>query len=126
MSLSSAFPVTGETLLRFESGLRRQRSELTRAIGRAHEEIRALADCGPGDVIDDSWGSSSKEVMFASYSMSRTQLRRVDAALERIATGEFGICAVCGDPIGLKRLQALPWAKRCIECQEECEQDRIQ
>lgn len=125
MSLTSELPVS-KLLLLFKTDLRKQQSELTRVIDRTDKEIRALADSGPGDVIDESCGNSSKEAMFTTYTENRKQLRRVEAALERIATGEFGICAVCGGAIGLKRLQALPWANRCIDCQEQSEQGRVQ
>ena len=99
-----------------------QQRELARAIGKAQKEIRALADSGSSDVVDDSCGTASKEAIFTRYSQNRTQLRKVELALKRISTGEFGICAVCEGPIGLKRLQAIPWANNCIECQEQSEQ----
>ncbi len=125
MSVTSESPLTSKALLLFKSGLRQQQSDLTRAIDRTHKEIRALADSEPGDVIDNCCGNSSKEAIFSSYSHNRTQLSRVEAALERFTTGEFGTCASCGGAIGLKRLQALPWANNCIECQEESEQGRV-
>jgi RNA polymerase-binding transcription factor len=126
MSLTSDFPFASNVLLLFKSNLQGQYSELTRAIDSTHKEIRTLADSGPGDVIDEFSGSSSKEAVFATHSRNRTQFRKVEAALERLATGDFGICAACGGAIGLKRLQALPWANNCIECQEQSEQGRVQ
>ena len=45
-------------------------------------------------------------------------LRQVDAALDRLATGDFGVCAACGDAISTKRLAAIPWAHCCLACQE--------
>jgi RNA polymerase-binding transcription factor len=122
MSLISEFPFTGNVLLRFESDLRKQQSELRRVIDNTHKEILALAESEPGDAIDASCGNSSKEALFATYSQNRTELRRVGAALNRIAMGDFGICAGCGGAIGLNRLRALPWASNCIECQERSEQ----
>lgn len=124
MSLTSEFS-PNNVLLLFKSDLQEQYSELTRAIDRTHKEIRALADSGPGDVIDESCGNCSKEAIFATYSQNRTQLRKVEAALQRIATGDFGVCAACGGAIGLKRLQALPWTNNCLECQEQFEQERV-
>jgi DnaK suppressor protein len=46
------------------------------------------------------------------------QLRQIQEALDRLQLGEFGICLSCEDPIAPKRLQALPWAKFCVTCQE--------
>jgi DnaK suppressor protein len=112
-------------LLLFESGLRDQQHELVRAIERGQKEIRALADSGPGDVMDDSCGNACKENLLASYTHYRTLLRKVELALKRIFTGDFGICAACGDIIGLNRLQAMSWANNCIDCQEQSEQGRV-
>jgi DnaK suppressor protein len=126
MSLTTDFPLTGNVLLLFKSRLQEQRSELARSIGRTHEEIRALADFGPGDIIDKSCDNSSKESTFSSYSRNRMHMRKIEAALERMATGDFGVCAACGRVIGLKRLEAMPWATNCIECQEQSEQHPVQ
>ena len=46
------------------------------------------------------------------------QLREVDLALERLSSGEYGTCANCGTSISSKRLQAVPWATLCVECQD--------
>jgi DnaK suppressor protein len=45
------------------------------------------------------------------------QLELVDAALARIDEGTFGTCTRCGNPIAAERLEALPWAAFCIDCQ---------
>jgi len=45
------------------------------------------------------------------------QLILVDEALARVEDGTFGICHDCGRPIAADRLEALPWAARCIDCQ---------
>ncbi len=46
------------------------------------------------------------------------QLRQIQQALDRLQLGEYGICLSCEGPIAPKRLQALPWAKYCVTCQE--------
>lgn len=46
----------------------------------------------------------------------KEQIEAIDMALHRIAAGNYGICLECGKDIELKRLQALPWARRCIQC----------
>ena len=48
---------------------------------------------------------------------AENQLTQVEAALERIESGTFGTCRRCGNPIGEERLEALPWAALCIDCQ---------
>jgi DnaK suppressor protein len=44
-------------------------------------------------------------------------LKQIDAALDRLATGDFGVCAACGEDVSPKRLAAIPWAYCCIGCQ---------
>jgi RNA polymerase-binding protein DksA len=52
-----------------------------------------------------------------------SELRDIDAARERLRTGEFGACIDCGAPIPAERLEALPAAARCIDCQQHHERD---
>ena len=52
------------------------------------------------------------------------QLALVDAALARLADGTFGACVRCGNPIPAERLEALPWAPRCIGCQRLADRER--
>lgn len=53
-------------------------------------------------------------------------LAQVDAALERLDQGEYGICQTCGRPIEAERLEALPAAERCRHCQEAMEQETVE
>ena len=52
------------------------------------------------------------------------QLALVDAALARLDEGTFGTCIRCGLPIAAERLEALPWAPRCIDCQRIADRER--
>ena len=52
------------------------------------------------------------------------QLALVDAALERLGAGTFGTCVRCGRDIPVERLEALPWAPRCIDCQRLADRER--
>jgi DnaK suppressor protein len=45
--------------------------------------------------------------------------RQIQAALQRLESGDYGICESCGEPINPKRLKAVPWASRCVPCQAE-------
>lgn len=57
-------------------------------------------------------------------SQDYAQLRLVNEALDRMESGDYGICLSCEEPIAAKRLQALPWARYCIVCQETFPGDR--
>jgi len=54
------------------------------------------------------------------------KLRRIDAALERVADGTYGHCMECEEEIGLKRLENQPWAELCIHHAEEREREESQ
>jgi len=59
-------------------------------------------------------------------SLDYGQLRLVDEALDRMESGDYGICMACEEPIPEKRLRAVPWARYCVSCQEtmaELQQD---
>jgi DnaK suppressor protein len=46
----------------------------------------------------------------------RREIQRIDAALDRMQAGQWGLCAACGEEIERKRMEALPWAIRCANC----------
>jgi DnaK suppressor protein len=62
-------------------------------------------------------------VALRRHRMGRRKLKLIDAALERLDRGEFGICEECGEAIPLKRLEAIPWAACCVPCQERLGDD---
>jgi DnaK suppressor protein len=62
-------------------------------------------------------------VVISATARSRRKLALIEAALDRLARGEFGICAECEEEIPLKRLQAIPWATHCVPCQELLESE---
>lgn len=47
------------------------------------------------------------------------RLRLVNEALDRIEVGDYGICLNCDQPIPAKRLEAVPWTRYCVKCQDE-------
>lgn len=66
---------------------------------------------------------------FVSLRLNRLdylQLRMVEEALDRLNSGDFGICLACEEPIPAKRLKALPWARYCVTCQESIGADMDQ
>ena len=67
-------------------------------------------------------GSSDQEVLIDRSRHYRQRLKLVVQSLQRIREGTFGLCESCEEPIGQKRLEALPTAHYCIKCQEDLEQ----
>ena len=50
------------------------------------------------------------------------QLRLIEEALDRLASGDYGICSGCECPIPPRRLEAVPWARYCVRCQERMDE----
>jgi len=91
------------------------------------ERARLLEEIGetivaPGQMTYGSQAAAASQVFaqqrdLALRDRAETQLELVDEALARIDAGTFGRCVRCGNPIPRDRLEALPWAARCIDCQ---------
>ena len=82
-------------------------------------------DYGAGNhIADDASEVFARERNMALRDNSEDLLAQIDAALERIEQGTYGVCARCGQPIDPERLEARPYAAYCITCQAEIEQER--
>ena len=78
-------------------------------------------DITRGDSLDIASNARDREITFMLKSRELDELRAIEDAIERIDIDEYGICASCEDPIEIKRLEAVPWARFCRACQEERE-----
>ena len=79
---------------------------------------------GAQDIADKAANSYTKEFLFSLSNAERDTLGLVDEALTRINSKSYGFCATCESEMEKKRLEAVPWAKYCVECQEKQEQER--
>lgn len=70
------------------------------------------------DPVDLAVSNYSKNVLLAVSENDSRQLQMIDEALRRISDKEYGECQNCGNPIQPKRLEAIPWARYCLACQE--------
>jgi DnaK suppressor protein len=99
-----------------------RREELMKTIARTEEEGRQADDDPTVDLADKAANSYTKELLFGMTNTDRTILNMIDEALKRIKANEYGLCANCQEEMQQKRLEAVPWAKNCINCQEKIEQ----
>ncbi len=112
--------VRSERASRFRSALKAERNRLAEGT-RVDSEVLVV----PGSVAVDDQAPLIHDqfVALRQYRMERRKLKLIDAALERLERGEFGICAECGNAIPVKRLEAIPWAAYCVPCQERLGDD---
>ena len=78
-------------------------------------ERDAEATQDPADMAANAY---TKELLMSMSTNDRQLLDSIDAALERIENGGYGKCVHCGEPIQEKRLEAVPWARHCLRCQD--------
>lgn len=109
----------------FRTRLEEERGRLLNAVAFLHAEGPSSLEDELGEIgtgTDNHLGDTAT----ATYDRGLDQgleegaqqtLQEIDAALRRIDEGTYGICAVCGKPIGAERLRALPWARLCIDDQ---------
>ena len=83
------------------------------------------SDDGTEDIVDRANNSYNREFMFALSDAERQMLLEIEDALERLDNGGYGTCLNCSDDIPKVRLRAVPWARYCIDCQEQAEQGVI-
>ena len=72
----------------------------------------------PDDDAAEANRNLAKDLALAALDRERHTLQEIDLALDRIKSGDYGICDVCGDKIPEARIRALPWTRFCLSCAE--------
>jgi DnaK suppressor protein len=109
----------------YKKKLMARREELMRTIARTAEEGRQADEDQTVDLSDKAANSYTKEFLFGMTNTDRTILNMIEAALKRIQNDEYGVCTNCQEEMQQKRLEAVPWAKHCINCQEKAEKGQL-
>ena len=106
----------------FKQVLEARIAELESVLAAAQRETRMDAT-RHADAADQAASEYERQSLVHKATAARQRLRTLTQALERIRQGSFGECAQCGSDIEPKRLEAIPWARYCVKCQEAREQD---
>src|SRR5512146_3200427 len=108
-------------LEQFKKRLEERQHQLKRNVSRTEQDGRSADLDTAQDIADRASSSYQKEFLFHQSNNERQLLQMVEGALSRIREGTFGECISCGHEINIKRLEAVPWTRFCIECQEKLE-----
>ena len=114
---------------RFDALRARLQAQRDEIVNMYKQDVRAgqeSADDGTEDIVDRANNSYNRELMFSLSDGERQLVLQIDAALRRMDEGTYGRCANCGRQIALQRLQAVPWARFCIDCQELAEKGLLE
>jgi DnaK suppressor protein len=103
-----------------KEALVRKESELARIL-RTRDDIAIEKSA---DQMDEIQYASERDLAISNLDRESNLLRQTRAALRRIQTGSYGTCMECECVISPRRLAAVPWASRCIQCQEAADRDQ--
>jgi DnaK suppressor protein len=99
----------------------KRRDALRKALTGDLSLLRALQDQAGGDVIDAALDAAQDEISSKLAEVESRELASIEMALEKMKRGSYGNCEICNGKIPLARLNALPYATTCIECQRASE-----
>ena len=95
-----------------------KREELVKDLAKNREVSDETVDESAQDMVDRATSAYTKEFAYSLSEADRRILLLIDQALERLEAGTYGTCVHCGQPCQEKRLEAVPWARHCLDCQE--------
>ena len=99
----------------FREALEQKKQELSARLERIHANLRRGYE---QDSKERAKQLEDNEVVDALGNEARDELRKISAALQRLDSGDYGICIACGLPIKEGRLKVYPYADECIDCAE--------
>ena len=110
-----------DALRKMRATLLRRREAICQSLDLARSQLQTTNDRDVGDSVDFALDTEYHEISSQLAGLESAELAQIDVALERMASGDYGVCDDCGRNIPLARLQALPYATLCIECQRSRE-----
>lgn len=111
-------------LSKFKKILEVRKQEVLSAADAVKESGIAFSTDDLPDEVDLASSESDQSMNLRLRDRERILLRKIDKALAKIESKEYGICEVCGDKISMRRLEARPVTDLCIRCKEE--QERVE
>lgn len=111
--------MTKKALKEIRQRLMDERSSL---VGKLKDSDLSVDDSETPDPVDLAVRNYSKNVALAVSENESRQLALIDEAILRVDDEEYGLCQNCEQEINPKRLEAIPWARYCLNCQELVEQ----
>jgi DnaK suppressor protein len=110
-----------DALLNLKVILVRRRDALRNALAGDLTLLKELRSESPGDVMDAAYDSAQDEISSQLAEVESRELASIENALDRMKSGQYGLCEVCNCRIPMARLNALPYATMCIGCQRDVE-----
>ncbi len=97
------------------------RAEVLAESERAYAASQSLGKDGVPDIGDMSSNSYHQEVLMNLSETQRSRVRDIDAAIERMDKGVYGLCMRCEEEISARRMEVRPFSRYCVDCKAEVE-----
>jgi DnaK suppressor protein len=107
----------------YKKKLLEAKDQIIRKMSQTYSQSKEVETDVAQDLADKAESSYTKEFLLSLTDSERQQLLQIDEALRALDKGTYGLCQNCGQPITKKRLEVLPWAVLCIDCQQKREQE---
>ncbi len=114
-----------DSITKLRGVLIHRRDALRKVLAGDLSMLKTLRESTSGDVVDAALDSVQDELNSQLAEVESRELAQIENALEQIRAGSYGACEGCNNNIPMARLQALPYATLCIECQQEVEKAGI-
>jgi DnaK suppressor protein len=110
-----------DSIIKMRDLLVMRRDALRKVLAGDLSLLKQLREQTGGDVVDAALDAAQDEISSQLAEVESRELANIERALARIRTGSYGECEICGNKIPLARLNALPYATACIDCQRAAE-----
>lgn len=97
--------------------------DLDERLGKITEDVKHVEDPPAKDFAEQATQMENNEVLDSLGNIARYERVILQQAIDRIDSGKYGFCVVCGKPIRQERLKALPFSIKCIDCAKAADND---
>ena len=123
---TKAARLTKKEMEKYRRLLDDKKASLSAEIAKTRSAEEETTEESTQDIADKAVSSYTREFLYSLTDGERNTLLHIDDALGRIDVGTYGLCLNCGQLMTEKRLNAVPWAPYCLDCQELNEKGMLQ
>jgi DnaK suppressor protein len=118
--------MTKKEMEKYRRLLEDKKALLSAEIAKTRSAEEETTDEATQDIADKAVSSYTREFLYSLTDGERSTLLQIDDAITRIDEATYGLCINCGSLLAEKRLNAVPWAPYCLDCQELDEKGMLQ
>jgi DnaK suppressor protein len=123
---TKAARMTKKEMEKYRRLLEEKKAALSAELAKTRSAEEETTEESTQDIADKAVSSYTREFLYSLTDGERSTLLQIDDALGRVEDGSYGLCVNCGSLMTEKRLNAVPWAPYCLDCQELSEKGMLQ